>query len=157
MQTNNIFVMWCCKWSRQLPWNFYVTFISKLLNRVWWNKNHETHQNALRYRGIRLCCDVTDVNNTENCSQERWQHDLRLIWSKDKSPNVWFLFQWRHIFSWRSSDRAKYKHKVFCMEIACYLRKTHHYQLTKCLCVQFFGATTVATNLFIIIVQTNNL
>ena len=32
-------------------------------------KPHETHhkiqQNALRYRGIRLCCDVTDVNNTE--------------------------------------------------------------------------------------------
>ena len=35
-------------------------------------------QNALRYRGIRLCCDVTDVNNTENSSQDRWQHDLRL-------------------------------------------------------------------------------
>ena len=29
-------------------------------------------------RSIRLCCDVTDVNNTENSSQERWQHDLWL-------------------------------------------------------------------------------
>ena len=35
-------------------------------------------QNALQYRGNRLCCDVTDVNNTENSSQERWQDDLRL-------------------------------------------------------------------------------
>ena len=35
-------------------------------------------QNALRYRGIRLRCDVTDVNYTENSSQVRWQQDLRL-------------------------------------------------------------------------------
>ena len=34
------------------------------------------HQNALRYQGIRLYCDVADVNNTVNSSQERWQHDL---------------------------------------------------------------------------------
>ena len=74
--------MWCCKWSRLLPWNFYETFISKLLKLFWWNNNHETHhniqQNALRYGSIRLCCDITDVNNTENSSQECWQHDLRL-------------------------------------------------------------------------------
>ena len=35
-------------------------------------------QNALRYRRILLFSDVTDVNNTMNSSQERWQHDLRV-------------------------------------------------------------------------------
>ena len=47
----------------------YATFISKLLKRVPSDKNHETHhkmqRNAMRYREIRLLCDVTDVNNTE--------------------------------------------------------------------------------------------
>ena len=50
-------------------WHWYLNY----RNMFWWNKNHETHekmhQNALRSRGIRLCCDVTDVNNTENSRQ----------------------------------------------------------------------------------------
>ena len=68
-----------------MPWNFYMTLISRLVKRVLMKQKpgnaSQMQQNAQRYRGIRLCCDITDVNNTENSSQERWQHDLRLTWS----------------------------------------------------------------------------
>ena len=59
-------------------WHLYLNY----WNVFSWNKSHETHhkmqRNSMRYRDIRLWCDVTDVNNTELALATRFTANTEL-------------------------------------------------------------------------------